>query len=442
MPTLRPPQLLSARWSQALINVLSAFVLLFTGSIAQAETNSWYQWRGPNRDGRAAPQELLEEWPVGGPKLVWSAKNLGMGFSASSIANGKLYTMGTYKDLCHVVCLEAKTGKLIWEKPIDGAAGENSYLTGWGAGPRSTPTIAGEFIYALSDLGVLACLKASDGSKVWMTNLVNDFGGSIPKWGYSESALVDGDRVIVMPGGKNFLVGLDAKSGKQIWGSKGVEMSANYVSTIKANIGGKDMYITASEKGLLAFDVASGELLFQNESTGNKTAVIPTPVVSGDIVYHVSAYGAGNAAVKVKVQGGKVTAEQLYHNNSKSMENHHGGVILHDEAIFGFSKTDGGVWMAQDLASGKVLWSQKIGKNKSGSIAFADGKIYCYNDTDGTCLLAEATREGWKPKGELTLPAQTEIPRGKGAIWAHPIISDGMLYIRDHDLMFAYAIAE
>jgi outer membrane protein assembly factor BamB len=275
-----------------------------------------------------------------------------------------------------------------------------------------------------------------------MTNLVNDFGGSIPKWGYSESALVDGDRVIVMPGGKNFLVGLDAKSGKQIWGSKGVEMSANYVSTIKANIGGKDMYITASEKGLLAFDVVSGELLFQNESTGNKTAVIPTPIVSGDIVYHVSAYGAGNAAVKVKVQGSQVTAEQLYHNNSKSMENHHGGVILHNEAIFGFSKTDGGVWMAQDLASGKVLWSHKIGKNKSGSIAFADGKIYCYNDTDGTCLLAEATREGWKQKGELTLPAQTEIPRGKGAIWAHPVISDGMLYIRDHDLMFTYAIAE
>jgi outer membrane protein assembly factor BamB len=441
MPTLRIPSLLTIRRCQTSTRYLTTLFILLMGSVALAEANSWYQWRGPNRDGHAAPQKLLKEWPAGGPKLTWSAKNLGMGFSASSIANGKLYTMGTYKDQCHVVCLDAKTGMLLWEQAIDGTASEKSYLTGWGAGPRSTPTIAGEFLYALSDLGALACLKASDGSKVWSTNLVEDFGGSIPKWGYSESVLIDGDRLIVMPGGKNFLIGLDAKSGKQLWGSKGVDMLAQYVSTIKANIGGKDMYITASEKGLLAFDVVSGELLFQNESTGNKTAVIPTPIVSGDIVYHVSAYGAGNAAVKVSVQGSKVTAEQLYHNASKSMENHHGGVILHDKAIFGFSKTDGGVWMAQDLASGNVLWSQKIGKNKSGSIAFADGMIYCYNDTDGTCVLAEASREGWKQKGELTLPAQTEIPRGKGAIWAHPVISNGMLYIRDHDLMFAYSIA-
>ncbi len=441
MPAFRIPQLLSGQCYETSTRLVSAFFVMVMGSIAIAESNSWYQWRGPNRDGHAAPQNLLKEWPAGGPKLVWSAKNLGMGFSASSIANGKLYTMGTYKDQCHVVCLDAKTGKLIWEQPMDGTAGDNSYNTGWGAGPRSTPTLAGDLLYALSDLGTLVCLKVSDGSKVWSTNLVNDFGGSIPKWGYSESVLVDGDRVIVMPGGKNFLVGLDAKSGKQIWGSKDVDMSAHYVSTIKSNIGGKDMYITASEKGLLAFDVASGELLFKNESTGNKTAVIPTPIVSGDIVYHVSAYGAGNVAVKVSVKGNNVSAEQLYHNAAKSMENHHGGVILHDKAIFGFSKTDGGVWMAQDLATGNVLWSQKVGKNKSGSIAFADGMIYCYNDTDGTCILAEANRDGWNQKGELTLPAQTEIPRGKGAIWAHPIISDGMLYIRDHDLMFAYSIA-
>ncbi|MFN9917916.1 MAG: PQQ-binding-like beta-propeller repeat protein, partial [Pirellulaceae bacterium] len=165
----------------------------------------------------------------------------------------------------------------------------------------------------------------------------------------------------------------------------------------------------------------SGELLFQNDSTANGTAVIPTPIVSGNIIYHVSAYGAGNCAVKVKVENGKVEAEQLYHHKTKSMENHHGGVILHDKAIFGFSKTDRGVWMAQDLESGEVLWSQKIGSNTSGSVAFADGMLYCYNDKDGTCYLVEASRDGWKAKGELSLPEQTKIERGKGAIWAHPI---------------------
>ncbi len=423
----------------------SLAVFLFVASLglsqADAESNSWNQFRGPNRDGHAAPQSLMKEWPAGGPKLVWSYKNCGIGFSASSVSGGKLYTMGTHHDKCHLICLDMKSGSLIWETPFDGNAAEGDYNLGWGGGPRGTPTIDGNFVYALSDLGTLACFKTSDGSVVWQTNLVKDYAGSIPKWGYSESVLIDGDRVVTMPGGKNFLIALDKKTGRQIWGSKGVEMPAHYVSTIKANIGGKDMYITASEKGLLAFDPTSGELLFQDESTGNKTAVIPTPVVSGDIVYHVSAYGAGNTAVRVKVNGDKVSASQMYHNGTKSMENHHGGVVLHDNAIFGFSKTDRGVWMAQDLPTGNVLWSQKIGDNKSGAIAFADGMLYCYNDSDGSCILAEATRDGWKPKGELTLPAKTELPRGKGAIWAHPIISDGMLFIRDLDLMYAYSIA-
>jgi outer membrane protein assembly factor BamB len=433
-----PLTLASYRTRRALL------VLLHTclpAMMVLAETNSWHQWRGPQRDGHAAPQSLLKEWPSGGPKMVWEYKNLGMGFSTCSLAAGRLYTMGARDQACFVVCLDAKTGQLLWEKSIDGVAGDSDYNTGWGVGPRSTPTVVGEHLFALSDLGKLVCLKSTSGDVVWSVDLVKDFGGKVPKWGYSESVLVDGDRVIVMPGGKNFLVGLDAKTGKQVWGSKGIEMSAHYVSAIKSNIGGVDMYITASEKGLLGIDAKSGELLFQNDSTANGTAVIPTPIVSGNIIYHVSAYGAGNCAVKVKVENGKVDAEQLYHHKTKSMENHHGGVILHDKAIFGFSKTDRGVWMAQDLESGEVLWSQKIGSNTSGSVAFADGMLYCYNDKDGTCYLVEASREGWKAKGELSLPEQTKIERGKGAIWAHPIISDGMLFIRDQDLLFAYAIA-
>jgi outer membrane protein assembly factor BamB len=191
----------------------------------------------------------------------------------------------------------------------------------------------------------------------------------------------------------------------------------------------------------MGIDAQSGELLFEEASTGNKTAVIPTPIVSENIIYHVSAYGAGNAALRISTREGKISAEKMYHHAAKSMENHHGGVVLHDGAIFGFSKTDGGVWMAQDLKSGEVIWSQKVGRNKSGSIAFADGMLYCYSDTDGSCYLVEASKSGWNPSGELTLPDQTKIPRGKGAIWSHPVISDGMLFIRDQDLIYAYNIA-
>jgi outer membrane protein assembly factor BamB len=409
---------------------------------AEADSKSWNQFRGPNRDGHAASASLLKKWPAGGPKLAWSYKNLGTGFSASAVSEGRLFTMGTHDEKCHVICLDVKSGKLIWETPFDGNAKEGDYNLGWGGGPRGTPTVVGDKLFALSDLGTLTCMKSADGSILWSTNLVKDHGGSIPTWGYSESVLVDGDRVIVTPGGANFLIGLDANTGKKVWSSQEVDMPAQYVSVIKATFGSKSMYITASKPGLVAVDVDTGKLLFQEESTGNKTAVIPSPVVMGDIVYHVSAYGAGNMALKVTVDGDKVSTSRLYHRPVKSMENHHGGVILHDGAVFGFSKTDRGVWMAEDVASGEVLWSRKVGSNTSGSIAFADGMFYCYNDKDGTCFLIEASRDGWKPKGELTLPAQTELPRYKGAIWAHPIVSDGLLIIRDLDLLFAYNIAK
>jgi len=199
--------------------------------------------------------------------------------------------------------------------------------------------------------------------------------------------------------------------------------------------------VTASQPGLFGIDAATGDKLFENTSSGNPTAVIPTAVVSGDLVYHTSAYGAGNVLVRIEASGNSLNAKQIYHEKAKSMENHHGGVVLLGGVIYGFSKADGGVWMAQDLESGKVLWSQKVGRNASGSIALADGLLYCYNDKDGKCILAEPNREGWKPRGELTLPEQTANDRGKGAIWAHPVIANQKLFIRDQEMIYAYDLA-
>lgn len=430
--------------------VRAAFVgaAVFTGATGaffvtsvHAENASWSQWRGPNRDGHAAPQKLLKSWPEEGPKLKWTFKQAGTGYSASSVDNGKLFTMGSRDGKTFLICIDAKNGKLVWEKSFDVASQDGDYLHGWGGGPRSTPTVVGDVVYVLSDLGTIACLKVADGSSVWSVNLVKDFGGSIPKWGYSESPLVDGDRVIVTPGNKNFMVGLDVKTGKKIWGSEDVDIPAHYVSVIKADFQGQPIYVTASQPGLIGIDAKSGKKLFGNGATGNGTAVIPTPVVAGDMIYHVSAYGAGNALVKLSKDGSQIKAEELYHKTAKSMENHHGGVVLLDGTIYGFSKADGGVWMAQDLKSGDVLWSEKVGRNASGSIALADGLLYCYNDKDGTCLLVEPSRDGFKSKGKLTIPEQTSINRQKGAIWAHPIVADGMLVIRDQDLIYAYDVS-
>jgi outer membrane protein assembly factor BamB len=283
-------------------------------------------------------------------------------------------------------------------------------------------------------------LRVSDGKTVWSINLVNDLGGSVPKWGYSESVLVDGDRLIVTPGGTNFLVGLDKGTGKKVWSSE-FSAGAQYVSVIKHTFDGVPVYLTACERGLVGIHGVTGKLLFKNESTGNGVAVISSPVVSGNLIYHSSAYKAGNAAVKVSVANGELTASETYHESKESMVNHHGGYVLHEGAIIGFSDALRGVWMAQDLGTGKVLWSKKIGQTRSGSIAFADGLAYCYDDQDGICYLAKVSRSGFEQVGQFAIPEQTTSDRKQGAIWTHPVVAGQKLFIRDQEKIFAFELA-
>lgn len=425
-------------------HLAATFACLFSALLTSwtfAGDADWPQWRGPNRDGHAAPQPLMQQWPAGGPKTKWEFRGSGIGYSAFSIVGDRLYTMGSKEHDCLTMCINTKTGELIWETIMSRSANENDYAHGWGGGPRSTPTVDGDFVYSVSDVGVLACMKADDGKLIWSADYVNQFKGAIPKWGYSESVLIDGDRVIGTPGGEPFMVGLDKTTGNKVWESTEVAESAQYVSPMKHTVGNVSFYVTANKSGLVGIDAKTGKTLFKNSSTGNEVAVIPTPIVVGDLLYHTSDYGAGNTLLRLKELNGNIQAESVYHLSTKSMQNHHGGVVLVDGVIYGFTKTGGGEWMAQDLESGETLWTEKVRPNRSGSISYADGRLYCYNDEEGSVMLVEPSREGWKKLGELKLPEKTKIERGSGAIWAHPTIAGQTLYLRDQDLIFAFDIA-
>ena len=430
------------------INVCFRFALplmvagvFWVGVPVWAAEGDWPQWRGPARDGKAAPQKLQQSWPEGGPKLKWEFRNAGQGYSACSVADGLVFTMGSRGDSCYVFCLNAENGEQVWETAIGRASTGDDYTHNWGGGPRATPTVDGDLVYAVSDVGTVACLKKSDGGLVWDVSLVKDFGGTIPTWGYSESVLIDGDRAIVTPGGSNFLVGLDKKTGTKIWGSKGIEAEAQYVSVIRHDFGGVGLYLTASKPGFYIINADTGEALVTSGVTGNNVAVIPTAIAKDNLIYHTSDYGAGNALWKLSGGNGNVQGEMVYHLQGKSMMNHHGGVVLVDGVIYGFTKANRGQWMAQDLESGETLWSESMGKNASGSIASADGRLYCYGDKDGTLHLVEPSRDAMKVVGSLTLPEQTAIARKSGAIWAHPVVANQMVLIRDQDLIFAFDIA-
>src|SRR5262249_52928750 len=261
------------------------FALLAASLAAPAAASDWPQWQGPNRDAQSPATRLVQRWPEGGPKLLFKTDKLGAGYGSPAVVGGRLVVLGA-EDPAEatkefVLCLDAGTGKEIWKAPIETSDG--SYLYGWGSGPRSTPTIDGDMVYVLGARGDLVCLTFKDGKKVWSKNLVTDLGGGIPNWGYSESVLIDGDRLVCTPGGnKGTMASLDKKTGEVKWRSDGLTDAAAYSSIVVTNGGGHRQYVTQTPQSVCGVRADDGKLLWRRTDLKYAIAVIPTPVVYKD----------------------------------------------------------------------------------------------------------------------------------------------------------------
>jgi outer membrane protein assembly factor BamB len=405
------------------------------GVTAGGGAADWPTFRGADRRDHSPDKGLLKKWPEGGPKLLWTSKVGGKGYSGPSIAGGKMYLSGTRRGKAQIYCLDAATGDEVWSADIGDDAGEG-YSAGWGGGPRGTPTLDDGLLYAISANGDLACVDASDGSKKWSKNLVDDFGGKVPKWGYSESPLVDGDKLIVTPGGKGgAIVALDKKSGRTLWRSKGLEDAAQYASVIIAVVKGKKQYVQLFMKNLAGVDAESGDLIWKSPWKGGRTAVIPTPIYHDGHVYMTSGYGAGSKLVKIDGD----EAEDVWVN--KVMKNHHGGVVLVDGYLYGFS--DAGGLTCQEWKSGEKKWGEKGEGKSKGAVHYADGMLYCLDESEGSVFLVEATPDGFNEKGRFSMPEVTKLREGtKGKVWTHPVVIGGKMYLRDQDLVFCFDVKE
>ncbi len=394
-------------------------------AIATSGKAEWPRWRGEDFSDHSPDKGLLKSWPSGGPKRVWLYRDAGKGYSGPSIVGGKLFTMGARDAITHVIALDANTGKELWTTEI-GTLLRNS----WGDGPRSTPTVDGDRIYALGGKGDLVCLKAADGKKIWSVNLEDDFGGKVPNWGYCESLLIDGDQVVATPGGrKGAIVALDKMTGKKKWQSSDLKDGAQYSSLLPIEHGGKRQYVQLFQKTLAGVSADNGEVIWSSPWRG-KVAVIPTPIYKDGHVYIASGYGIGCKLVKI----GDGEADAVYEN--EVMVNHHGGVILLGDHLYGHS--DRGGWKCQNFKTGEEVWaSRELGK---GAIHYADGMFYCLSESDGTVALVEASTKGWNEKGRFKLDPQTEIRAKKGKIWVHPVVLNGKLYLRDQDLIYCYDV--
>ncbi|HPM84657.1 MAG TPA: PQQ-like beta-propeller repeat protein [Candidatus Anammoximicrobium sp.] len=409
-----------------LVTVLTAFCSLPYS--AAGDDGDWPQWRGPNRDGRSAETGLMKAWPEGGPPLVWKATGLGSGYSGVTLAGDRLFTMGEKENANFVIALNRADGKPLWTTQV-GKAG----APGWGgfAGPRVVPTVDGDLLYAVGQYGEVVCLETATGKEVWRKDYIQDFGGQLPEWGYTGMPLVDGDQVILAPGGsRGNLVALNKRTGELVWQSKEFTDAIHYSSPIVAEIGGVRQYIQLTDASVAGIAAADGRMLWRAPRKGS-VAVIPTPIYQDGWVYVTSGYGAGSQMFKITAADGKFSAEKAYDN--KVMVNHHGGAVLIGKYVYGYS--DGKGWTCQDFATGEMVWREKDKLGK-GSLVYADGLLYCRaEDGKGTLVILEATPDGYQEKSRFDQPDRS----GKNS-WPHPVVAGGRLYIRDQDVLLCYHV--
>ncbi|MGE0101175.1 MAG: PQQ-binding-like beta-propeller repeat protein [Blastocatellales bacterium] len=403
------------------IVILVALSSMMTGAPV---TNDWPQWRGPERDGISAEKGLLKQWPAAGPKQVWSISNLGEGYGSLSIQGERIFVQGTTRSASVVYSLNRADGKTVWTASLGPKVDE-----GRGNGPRSTPTIDGDRIYVLTENGDLACLRAKDGSRIWSRNILRDFGGDNPKWLISESPLIDGNRVIVSPGGSGAgIVALDKMSGKTVWAAKELSDEAGYSSCIIEDVGGVRTIMNFTSSAAVGVRASDGKVMWRHTKAANRTANCTTPVFHNNKVFFSSAYDTGAVLLDLTARGGEVQAREVYF--TRDMMNHHGGVVLVNGYLYGFSNS---ILTCLEFATGKKMWSARsVGK---GSLTYADGMLYLFGENNSVAL-AEATPSGYNEKGRFTVQDQ-----GRPS-WAHPVVAGGRLYIRNQGILTAYDVRQ
>ena len=399
-------------------------VAVFLGAAGVHAAADWPQWQGPDRTRISKETGLLKEWPAGGPRLIWTANNLGSGYGSMSVAGDRVYLQGARGNNSVVIALNRADGKEVWSKPLGPV--ETRMRSDRGAGPRGTPTVDGDRLYVLTENGDLACLKA-DGSIVWQLNILKEFGGSQLQWLVSESPLVDGPHLVVTPGGPGAgMVKLDKMTGKTVWMSKDLSDTAAYSSITVADVQGVRTYMTFTASAGVGVRASDGKLMFRYPNAANRTANVATPVYADNKVFFASAYGTGGGLLNLTVQNGEIAATEAYF--TREMKNHHGGMVLVDGYLYGYNDL---ILTCLEFTTGKMMWRDRsVGK---GSVTYADGRLYLQSENN-LVGLAEANPTAYVEKGRFEIPDKGQLS------WAHPVISDGRLYVRNQDTLLVYDI--
>jgi outer membrane protein assembly factor BamB len=400
---------------------------LAAGAGEPSSQADWPQFRGPRRDNLSPDKGLLTSWPKGGPQLVWKGTGVGVGFSTVSVAGDKVFTMGDEAGACRVFALSRATGKKLWSARVGRTGGNYS-------GPRCTPTVDGDRVYAIGQFGDLVCLDAATGKERWRKSFTADFRGRSGNWNFTESPLVDGDWLVCTPGGQDAtMVALDKRTGDEVWRCP-ARTAAGYASVVISNAGNVKQYVNLTAGGTIGVRAKDGKLLWEYRKLGGNVANIPTPIPVGDQVFTCAGYGKGGALLTLSASGDKVTTKEVYYNDE--LRNKHGGATIVGDLVFADTDDRGQPYCA-DWHTGEVKWKRPRGKDSRGSgsaaITYADGHLYVrYNN--GWVALVPATAGGYVEKGSF------KIPNSDTNSWPHPVVIGGRLYLREKDTVWCYDV--
>ncbi len=398
--------------------IMNLIVCLSVVSKAQEPT----RWRGLNSSGIYTVEKPLAQWPAQGPKILWSSDHIGIGYSSPAFANNKIYVSGMIDGQSVLFVLD-QNGKEIQQFKY-GKEFVESY-----PGVRSTPTIDGELAYVLTGNGELTCLDLKTGSLVWKKDFTTQMDGKNIQWGYTESLLIDGDKLFCTPGGKtNNVMALNRMTGATIWNCPGLGELSAYCSPLLVKLPARQLLITHTSNHVLGIDAATGKLLWNSEHP-NQWAVHPnTPIYSEGKVFVFSGWGQGGEMLKLSADGSSITKDF----DVKSFDNRIGGVVLIDGFLYGSGDSDRS-WQCIDWKTGERKYSTtEVG---NGVVIAVNKKLIGYSEK-GELFMAEANPSG------LKVISKTKVTLGSGENWAHPVINKGILYVRHGNTLIAYQISE
>jgi outer membrane protein assembly factor BamB len=385
----------------------------------------WPQFLGPAGDGISSDTGLLRQWPDGGPRLLWTARGIGEGYSSVAIADGRIVTAGNIGRQTVVTAMDTR-GQILWQSP-NGPAWTGSY-----PGTRSTPTIDGDRIYHQNPTGDLVCLLAADGTSQWTVNVLERFGSSNIRWALAESLLIDGPRVISTPGGPNTaVVALDKMTGETVWQSESADGDLTaYASPALIEYQGRRLILTMTALAFIGVDADTGKLYWRWPHRAEYDINVLKPIFHEGRVFISSGYGTGSQMLQLIVDDQRVAVEPLWSN--REFDNHQDGTLLIDGYLYGSNHR--GTWFCLDWDTGAVQYRNRgIGR---GSLTYADGMLFMLSQRSEVGLV-ECTPDEYRLVSQFRLPK-----KGDGPSWAYPVVCGGRLYIRHGNYLYCYDVSK